>query len=91
MTDGMLEHLKMLVLTAIFNPAFLALLVGTYIVGRVLGYFMPWHNIVKPMVIIFVLVLGLKLLIFRPGYDLYFMFGIPFIAGLWGGSKREFS
>lgn len=88
MNDGMQEHLQMLVLSMVFNPPFLALLVGMYIFGRVLGMFMPWETIVKPMVIIFALVLVAKLFVFTSGYDLYFMFGIPFIGGLWKGSKK---
>ena len=39
MNDGMVEHLQMLVLSALFNSLFLALLVGVYILGRVLGIF----------------------------------------------------
>lgn len=88
MNDHMIEHLQMLVLSAIFNPLLLGLLVVVYILGRILGNFVPWANVVKPMVIVFSIVLVIKLFIFQNGYDLYFMFGIPFIAGLWGGSKK---
>ena len=84
----MIDHLQMLILSALFNPYFLGLLVAMYVLGRVLGMFMPWETVVKPMVIIFVIGLALKLLIFTSGYDLYFMFGIPFMAGLWKGAKR---
>ena len=88
MNDGMVEHLQMLVLSALFNPLFLALLVGMYILGRVLGIFMPWEGVVKPMVMVFSVGLALKLFVFQGGYDLYFMFGLPFIGGLWRGSRK---
>ena len=88
MRPDMIEHLQMLVLTVVFNPLFLGLLVIIHIIGRVLGNFMPWDNIVKPMTILFVVGLVIKLFIFTSGYDLYFMFGIPFIAGVCGGSKK---
>ena len=89
MTEGMVEHLQMLVASVIFNPALLVLLVGVWIFGRILGAFMPWREIVKPMVILFVIGLVLKLTVFHQGYDFYFLFGFPFIAGLWFGSKRR--
>jgi hypothetical protein len=89
MTEGMVEHLQMLVASAIFNPALLFVLVCVWIFGRILGGFMPWHEIVKPMVILFVIGLVLKLTMFRAGYDFYFLFGFPFMAGLWAGSRRR--
>ena len=89
MTERMVEHLQMLVTSAIFNPALLMVLVGVWFLGRVLGSFMPWREIVKPMVILYVVGLVLKLTVFHQGYDFYFLFGFPFIAGLWYGSKRR--
>ncbi len=89
MTDRMIDHLQMVVATAIFNPAVLMLVIGVWIFGRILGSFMPWRTIVKPMVILYVIGLFLKLFIFHKGYDFYFLFGIPFIAGVWSGSKRH--
>lgn len=89
MSEHMVEHLQMLVATALFNPALLMVLVGVWFFGRILGSFMPWREIVKPMVILFVIGLVLKLTIFQQGYDFYFLFGFPFMAGLWFGSKRR--
>jgi len=89
MTERMVEHLQMLVTTAVFNPALLIVLVGVWVFGRVLGGFMPWREIVKPMVILFVIGLVLKLTVFHYGYDFYFLFGFPFMAGLWSGSRRR--
>ena len=89
MTDRMVEHLQMLVATAIFNPLVLMLCIGIWIFGRVLGSFMPWREIVKPMILLYVVGLVLKLTVFHQGYDFYFLFGFPFMAGLWYGSKRR--
>lgn len=89
MTEEMLEHLQTLVASAIFNPALLIALVAVWAFGRILGGFMPWREIVKPMVILFVVGLVLKLTVFRAGYDLYFLFGFPFMAGLWAGSRKR--
>lgn len=88
MNPHMLEHLQSLALEALLNPLLLSLCLGVYFTGRLLGGFMPWATIVKPMVMIYVVGLVLKLFVFTAGYDLYFMFGMPFIAGLWGGSKK---
>lgn len=88
MTDGMIDHLQMLVLSVVFNPAFLALLVGGFILDRILGRFIPWNSVGRPMVILFCLGLVLKLFVFHWGYDLYLMFGFPFIAGVWGASHK---
>lgn len=85
----MLEHLQMLVATAVFNPALTIVLVGVWIFGRVLGGFMPWQSVVKPMVILYVIGFVLMIGMVRYGYDFYFLFGLPFIAGLWTGSKRR--
>lgn len=85
----MTEHLQMLVASAIFNPALLMVLVGVWIFGRILGAFMPWQTVVKPMVILYVIGLVYKLIVSHYGYDFYFLFGFPFIAGLWYGSKRR--
>lgn len=89
MTERMVEHLQMLVASAIFNPTLLALLVGVWIFGRILGAFMPWREIVKPMVILYVIGLFYMLLTSQYGYDFYFLLGFPFIAGLWYGSKKR--
>jgi len=89
MTEHMVEHLQMLVASAVFNPALLLVLVCVWIFGRILGSFMPWREIVKPMVILFVIGLVLKLTLFHYGYDLYFLFGFPFMAGLWTGSRKR--
>ncbi len=89
MTERMVEHLQMLAASAIFHPALLVVLVGVWIFGRILGGFMPWQEIVKPMVILFVVGLVLKLTVFPAGYDLYFLFGFPFMAGLWAGSRKR--
>jgi len=89
MTERMVEHLQMLVATAIFNPLVLGLLVCVWIFGRILGGFMPWREIVKPMIILYVVGLVLKLTVFHAGYDFYFLFGFPFMAGLWSGSRRR--
>lgn len=88
MNDGMVDHLQMLVLSVVFNPPFLALLVGVFILGRLLGRFIPWHPVGRLMVICFVVGLVAKLFFFHWGYDLYFMMGFPFIAGIWGGSVK---
>lgn len=89
MSERMVEHLQMLVATALFNPLVFMLLVGVWFFGRILGSFMPWREIVKPMVILYVVGLVLKLTLFHEGYDFYFLFGFPFIGGLWYGSKRR--
>lgn len=88
MSDSMLEHLQMLVLTAVFNPLFLGFLVAVFFVGRILGRFIPWYPVGRLMVILFVVGLVLQLLVFNRGYDLYFMMGIPFIVGIWGASVK---
>ena len=87
MTDGMIEHLKMLIRSALFNPVWLGFLVACYIGGRILGSFMPM-SVVKPMVVIFLIVLVGKLFFFQTGYDLYFLMGFPFMGGLWQGSRK---
>lgn len=89
MIEHMFEHLKLIVVSAIFNPALLIVIVLTYLTGRVLGSFMPWDNLVKPMVILFVIGIFYKLFISRSGYDLYIIFGFPFMAGLWSGSRKS--
>ena len=88
MNSEMVGHLQMLVLTAVFDPLFFGLLVVVYILGRVLGRFIPWEGIGKPMVILFSLGIVIKLFFFTWGYDLYFIMGFPFIAGIWGGSVK---
>jgi membrane protein YdbS with pleckstrin-like domain len=88
MNESMLDHLQMLVLSAVFNPLFLLLLLGAFIFGRILGTFMPWYSIGRPMVILFCVGLVVKLFVFPWGYDLYFMLGFPFIAGIWGASHK---
>jgi len=89
MTERMVEHLQMLVASALFNPPLLILLIGVWFFGRILGAFMPWREIVKPMVILYTIGLVLKLTVFHQGYDFYFLMGLPFISGLWYGSKRR--
>ena len=88
MIEQKFEHLQMIVLTALFNLLLLGLLVVVFVIGKILGVFMPWETIVKPMLIIFLLGLVAKLFFFSSGYDLYFMFGFPFMAGLWSGAKK---
>ena len=88
MTDDMIDHLQMLVLSAIFNPAFLIFLLGAFFLGRILGRFIPWQGIGRPMVIVFSVGLVLKLFVFQSGFDLFFMLGFPFIAGVWGASVK---
>lgn len=88
MIEQKLEHLQMIVLTALFNPLLLGLLVVVFVIGKILGMFMPWEAVVKPMLIIFVIGLVAKLFLFSSGYDLYFMFGFPFMAGIWSGAKK---
>ena len=55
MIEQKFEHLQMIVLTALFNPLLLGLLVVVFVSGKILGMFMPWEAVVKPMLIIFVI------------------------------------
>ena len=61
MTERMVEHLQMVVATALFNPAVFMIVIGVWVFGRILGGFMPWRTIVKPMVVLYVVGLVLKL------------------------------
>jgi len=38
--------------------------------------------------IAYVIMLIAKLLVFQSGYDLFFLMGLPFMAGLWQGSRK---
>ena len=89
MSTHMIDHLQMLILSGIFNPVFLAFLIGVFILGRILGRYIPWQGVGRPMVVVFSIGLIVKLFMFQNGYDLYFMLGFPFIAGIWGASVKH--
>ena len=87
MKEGMLEHLQLLLLSLLFNPAWLGLLLVCFAIGWLLGKFIP-EPVVRIMLLVYLVVLFAKFFLFHNGYDLFFLTGLPFVAGLWQGARK---
>ena len=82
--DGYLDSLKTLILTALFNPAFLLVLLAIYFLGKLFGRLVSQPNVWK---LILAGYLGIAFI--EPIRSLGLFFGAIFLLGFFNGAVRS--